>query len=221
MSERRSPWQVALAVVLALGVAVAFAYRDRLGGQSIAEWIASFGLAAPLAFIVARVIGAVVLVPGSVMAIAAGAAFGFAPGAAYNLIASTLGAMAAFGLARYVAPNTIRPRIAKRAIVNRLISGIESEGWRFVAFVRLVPLFPYNLVNYAFGLTSIRFMHYSAATFICMIPGDLAYVYTGFAAREAMAGSSGAWRLGLIALAALAALAFLPRLVRRLRGPNA
>jgi uncharacterized membrane protein YdjX (TVP38/TMEM64 family) len=98
------------------------------------------------------------------------------------------------------------------------MAGVEAEGWRFVAFVRLVPLFPFNLTNYAFGLTRISLQHYVLASVVCMVPGTLAYTWLGHAGREAAAGDTAAIRYGLIALALLAAIAFLPRLARRLRG---
>ena len=98
--------------------------------------------------------------------------------------------------------------------------GVDEEGWRFVAFVRLVPLFPFNLVNYAFGLTRIRITEYVAASFVCMAPGALAYTWLGYAGQEAASGQSAAIREGLLALALLAAVALLPRLIRRLKGPR-
>jgi hypothetical protein len=96
---------------------------------------------------------------------------------------------------------------------------VEEEGWLFVAFVRLVPLFPFNLVNYAFGLTRIRLGEYVLASFVCMAPGALAYTFLGYAGREAATGQYQAVRKALLALALLAVVAFLPRLVRRVRGP--
>jgi len=89
-----------------------------------------------------------------------------------------------------------------------------------VAFTRLVPLLPFNLLNYALGLRQIPLPHYTLATAVCMAPGALAYTYLGHAGREAAAGSETAIRNGLIALALLAVVMFLPRLVRRLRGAN-
>jgi len=94
---------------------------------------------------------------------------------------------------------------------------VEEEGWRFVAFVRLVPLFPFNLVNYAFGLTRIRLSEYVLASFLCMAPGALAYTYLGYAGREAATGEAGSIHKALLALALLATVTFLPRLLRRLR----
>ena len=70
------------------------------------------------------------------------------------------------------------------------IAGVEAEGWRFVAFVRLVPLFPFNLLNYALGLTRIPLAHYVLASLVCMAPGTIAYTWLGYAGREALAGNA-------------------------------
>jgi uncharacterized membrane protein YdjX (TVP38/TMEM64 family) len=137
-------------------------------------------------------------------------------GTLWNLIGATLGATLAFVIARYVASDWVAMRSGER--LGRLMSGVEEEGWRFVAFVRVVPLFPFNLMNYAFGLTGIRLRDYVLASFFCMAPGALAYTYLGYAGREAAAGQAGAIRKAVLALALLAAVAFLPRLVRRARG---
>ena len=93
------------------------------------------------------------------------------------------------------------------ARLERLIKGVEAEGWRFVAFVRLVPLFPFNLLNYALGLTRIPLVPYVLASLVCMVPGTLAYTWLGYAGREALAGNDAAIRYGLIGLALLAAVA--------------
>ena len=102
--------------------------------------------------------------------------------------------------------------------LTRLMAGVEAEGWHFVAFVRLVPLFPFNLTNYALGLARISLKHYVLASLVCMAPGTLAYAWLGYAGREAVAGNAAAIRYGLIGLALLAAIAFLPRLMRPAQG---
>ena len=89
-----------------------------------------------------------------------------------------------------------------------------------MAFVRLVPIFPFNLTNYALGLTRISFVPYAITSFLCMIPGAVTYSWLGYAGRGAIAGDSSAIRYGLLALGLLAAIAFLPRLVKRLRQPQ-
>jgi rhodanese-related sulfurtransferase len=101
--------------------------------------------------------------------------------------------------------------------VERLIKGVEAEGWRFVALTRLVPLIPFNLLNYALGLTRIAVVSYVLASLICMVPGTLAYTWLGYAGREAMAGNDVAIRYGLLGLGLLAAIAFVPRLLQRFK----
>ena len=102
--------------------------------------------------------------------------------------------------------------------LRQLKSGVEAEGWRFVAFVRLVPLFPFNLLNYALGLTNIRLSHYIVSSFIFMAPGGAAYTYLGYAGREVAGGGEDMVRKALLAIAVLASIAFASRiLVRRHR----
>src|SRR3989304_1126594 len=160
-------------------------------------------------------LAAVLFLPGSVLTLAGGALFGPVLGTFYNLTGATLGAVLAFLTARYLAADWVTKKTGGR--VRQLINGVEKEGWRFVAFVRLVPLFPFNLLNYALGLTRIRLIHYLIATYIFMLPGAVAYTYLGYAGREAVAGGEGLIQKGLLALAMLAVVAFLPRLIGNLR----
>jgi rhodanese-related sulfurtransferase len=118
-------------------------------------------------------------------------------------------------VARYLAADWVEQRVGGR--LKQLKEGVEDEGWRFVAFVRLVPLFPFNLLNYALGLTRIKLWHYVTASFICMLPGGIAYTYLGYVGREAIAGGEGLIQKGLIALALLACAAFIPRLIKYFR----
>jgi uncharacterized membrane protein YdjX (TVP38/TMEM64 family)/rhodanese-related sulfurtransferase len=206
---------------LVLGLALAGAViwvafnRDRVDPARIESLIRDLGLWAPLAHVVLFAVATVLFIPGAILGLAGGALFGPLWGAILNVIGATLGATAAFLAARYLAADWVRRKAGGR--IDRLISGVEAEGWRFVAFVRLVPLFPFNLLNYALGLTRIPVTHYILASLVCMAPGTLAYAWLGYAGREALAGSDSAIRFGLIALGLLATMAFLPRLVRRLR----
>ena len=203
--------------LLVAGVAVWVAFnRDRLDPALIESAIHDLGFWAPLGHIALFALGTILFVPGAIFGLAGGALFGPLWGTALNLAGATLGATAAFLIARYLAADWVRRKAGGR--LDRLMAGVEAEGWRFVAFVRLVPLFPFNLTNYAFGLTRISLQHYVLASVVCMVPGTLAYTWLGHAGREAAAGDTAAIRYGLIALALLAAIAFLPRLVRRLRG---
>lgn len=216
--KRRGFTRLALLLVLAGAIGSALAYWENLAPAALEAQVRSYGLWAPAAFVAVYTLATVLFLPGSVFALAGGALFGPMWGAVYNLTAATTGATLAFVVARYLASDWVANKSGGR--LKQLIDGVEAEGWRFVAFVRLAPLFPFNLLNYALGLTRIRLSHYVIASLLCMIPGGLAYTYLGYAGREAAAGSEGFIRQGLIALGLLAAVVFLPRLIRRFRRPD-
>ena len=213
--KRRLVGRIVVAVILVAAVAWALVNRDRIDVAALEGWIQSFGVWGPAFFVGLYALATVLFLPGSIFSMAGGMLFGPVWGTLYNLTGATIGATIAFMIARYLASDWVARKAGGR--LGRLIAGVEAEGWRFVAFVRLVPLFPFNLLNYALGLTRIRLSHYVLASFICMFPGGLAYTYLGYAGREAATGSEGAIQKGLIALGILAAVAFLPRLVKRLR----
>lgn len=190
--------------------------RDRLDPALVESAIRDLGAWAPLGHAALFAVGTVLFVPGAIFGLAGGVLFGPLWGTLLNLAGATLGATAAFLMARHVAAGWTRARSGRW--MDRLVAGVEAEGWRFVALVRLVPLFPFNLTNYALGLTRIRLSHYVLATLVCMAPGTLAFTWLGHAGRRAAAGDATAIRYGLIALAVLAAITFVPRLVRRNRG---
>ncbi len=204
-----------LFAILVAAASLVFVYRDRLDATALQHWAEQAGVAAPLLFMVIYAIGTVLFLPGSVLTLAGGALFGPVMGTFYNLTAATVGAVLAFIIARYLASDWVEQKTGGR--LKKLKEGVENEGWRFVAFVRLVPLFPFNLLNYALGLTRIRLSHYFIATYVCMLPGAIAYTYLGYAGREAVAGAEGLIQKGLLALALLAIVAFLPRIISRLR----
>jgi uncharacterized membrane protein YdjX (TVP38/TMEM64 family) len=210
--------RLTLFALLAGTISLAIVYRDRFDAAALQAWVQDAGAWAPLLFMLIYAVAAVLFLPGSVLTLAGGALFGPLLGTVYNLTGATLGATLAFLAARYLASDWVAARSGGR--LKQLINGVEAEGWRFVAFVRLVPLFPFNLLNYALGLTRIRFSHYLLATCVCMLPGAIAYTYLGYAGREAVGGGEGLIRKALLALALLAVVAFLPRLIGRLReGP--
>ncbi len=210
---------VALLVAAALaGTAIWAGYNfDKLEPKHIAESLGQYGALAPAVFAVARIVGAVVLLPGAVLAIAAGMLFGPVWGTVYNVLAATVGAVIAFVIARFLAPNWAARAVDGRMRLAAMMQAIDAEGWRFVAFVRLMPVLPYNLLNYALGLTSIRLSHYTLATLVFMIPIDVAYSYMGYAGYQALTGETGAMRSALIGIGLFAALLFVPLLARRYR----
>ncbi len=211
--------RIAIASLLVAAIGVGLLYRDRLDVAALQSWVAGAGWAGPILFIALYAAATPLFLPGSVLTLAGGALFGPLWGTLWNLTGATLGASLSFLAARYLAGGWVEQRIGGR--MKRLKEGVEGEGWRFVAFVRLVPLFPFNLLNYALGLTRIPFLPYLVATWLFMLPGAVAYTWLGYAGREAVAGGEGLVQKGLIALALLGATAFLPRLIGRLRsGPQ-
>jgi uncharacterized membrane protein YdjX (TVP38/TMEM64 family)/rhodanese-related sulfurtransferase/sulfur relay (sulfurtransferase) complex TusBCD TusD component (DsrE family) len=214
--NRQTLTRIALFAVLVAAIGGAYLYRDQLNVAALESWVKNAGSLGPLLYIALYASATVLFLPGSLLTLAGGALFGPAWGTLYSLTGATLGATLAFLVARYLAQEWVRQRTG--GILKKLLDGVNAEGWKFVAFVRLVPLFPFNLLNYALGLTRIGLVAYIGASFVFMFPGALAYTYLGYAGREAIAGGEGLIQKGLLALALLALVAFLPRLIKRLRG---
>jgi uncharacterized membrane protein YdjX (TVP38/TMEM64 family)/rhodanese-related sulfurtransferase len=210
--------RLALAGAILAGALWLALQRGQLDPASVESALRSLGSWGPAAHVVLFALGTVLFVPGALLGLAGGVLLGPIWGTAANLAGATLGATAAFLVARYVAASWVRQKAGGR--LERLIEGVEAEGWRFVAFTRLVPLIPFNLLNYALGLTRIRLAAYALASLVCMVPGALAYAWLGYAGRQAVVGNDAAIRYGMMGLAALAAVAFVPRLLRRLKGGN-
>jgi len=213
--NRQTLTRIALFAVLVAAIGGAWLYRDQLNVAALEGWVKNAGALGPLLYIALYASATVLFLPGSLLTLAGGALFGPAWGTLYSLTGATLGATLAFLIARYLAREWVRQRTG--GILKKLLDGVDAEGWKFVAFVRLVPLFPFNLLNYALGLTRIRLAEYVLATLLCMIPGAAGYAYLGHAGREALAGAQGWVRTGGIALGVLAALILLPWMLRHWR----
>ena len=214
----RKLMRVVIFLILVASIVLAVLYRDRFDVAALERWIQDAGIWAPLLFMAVYAVATVLFLPGSVLTLAGGALFGPVLGTFYNLTGATIGATLAFLIARYLASDWVAEKTGGR--LKQLINGVEGEGWRFVAFTRLVPLFPFNLLNYALGLTRVSLSHYLLATYTCMLPGAIAYTYLGYTGREAVGGGEGLIQKALLALALLAVVAFLPRLIGKLRrGP--
>jgi uncharacterized membrane protein YdjX (TVP38/TMEM64 family) len=205
----------------ALGAAVAIAYTQRhlLDAVALARWVEGAGMLGPAVYMAVYAAATVLFVPGSVITLAGGALFGPVWGTLYSLTGATVGASGAFFIARYLASDWVSSKAT--GWMKQIVDGVDAEGWRFVAFARLMPLFPFNLLNYVLGLTRISPLQYVVATYVFMLPGALAYTYLGYAGREALGGGEDLLRKGLLALALLAVVAFLPRLIRRVRKARA
>ncbi len=210
--------RIGLSVLLVVAITLAWLNRDQLTAETITAWVEHSGYWGPAVFIGVYTIAPALFLPGSVLTLAGGALFGPFTGALLSLIGATIGATVAFLIARYLAAEWVERRVSGR--LQEIKEGVEREGWRFVAFVRLVPLFPFNVLNYALGLTRLSVQTFAVTSFITMAPGALAYAYLGDAGREAVSGGPDLVRKGLLALALLAAVALLPSLIRRWQRPG-
>ena len=202
-------------LALAAGTIWVLTHRELLDVGAIEPAVRNLGVWAPAGFVVIYAAGTVVFFSGALLSLAGGALFGPVWGTIWNLLGAMLGATIAFLLARSIAGEWVAHRLGER--LRRLIDGVTSEGWRFVALMRLVPLVPFNLLNYALGLTGISLRAYVLTSAVCMLPGAVAYTWLGYAGRSAAAGDASALRYALLGLGVLAMIAFLPRLFRRLR----
>jgi uncharacterized membrane protein YdjX (TVP38/TMEM64 family) len=142
------------------------------------EWIESRGVWAPVIYILGYAVATVAFLPGSILTAASGAIFGIALGTLYTLIGATLGSTAAFLIARYFARGWVKQKLQGKPRFAKIDNAIGKDGGKIVALLRLAPVLPYNLLNYALGLTSVRVGPYVAAS-IAMLPGTLLYVYVG------------------------------------------
>ena len=212
LDPKALPRLLLVAAILA-GIGFAVLHGDGVDAASIEAWVAGFGPWAPVVFVCAYMLATVFFVPGLLFTLAAGALFGPYLGTLYGLAGATAGATIAFLVARYAFSDWLAGRAPAR--VRRVVEGVETEGWRFVAMTRLIPFIPFNALNYVLGLTRIGLAPYVIASFLFMAPGGAAYAYLGYAGRELATGDDDLVQKALLGLAALGLLAFLPRLIKR------
>ncbi len=215
MTRRR--WLLALIflLVFAGGLALAWLFDGATSIDALQARIASLGVWAPVGFVLLYAIGTVVMIPGGIFDVAGGVLFGPIFGSIVNLAGASLGAAGGFLIARYVGADWIARRGGPR--VQKVVKSVKDDGWRFVAFVRLVPIFPYTIVNYLLGLTGISFLQYMLATVFFMLPSTVIYTWIGHAGSEAVSGDTNNIRYALFALALIGIVIMAPRLYRRLR----
>src|SRR5260221_9552953 len=168
-------------LLLGIGLLAALIVVGRQAGAYIpqfAQWVNSLGVWGPFVFILGYIVAAVAFVPGVLLTLAAGAIWGIFPGVLYVFVAAVLGSTAAFLVARHLARAVIERRMAGNARFAALDRAVGEQGRKLVFLLRLSPVFPFNILNYALGLTSIRFVDYVLAS-VGMLPGTFLYVYYG------------------------------------------
>ncbi len=215
---------------LIAGLAVLAALLVALRFLPVAAWLADlneyFGRLGPWGiglFAIVYALAAVLFVPGSALTIGAGFVYGLGWGFVAVSAGSTLGATAAFLVARYLARERVERWAARDPRFAAIDEAVGREGWKIVLLTRLSPVFPFNLLNYLYGLTRVRLGPYVLASWIGMMPGTVLYVYLGFAGRAVAQAAAGrtarspadyaAWTVGLVAT--LSVTIYVTRLARR------
>jgi uncharacterized membrane protein YdjX (TVP38/TMEM64 family) len=187
------------------------------------QWIDSLGTVGAIAFIALYIIATVAFFPGSILTLGAGVIFGAVWGSLYVFIGATLGATAAFLVGRYLARNWIAQKIADNKKFAAIDQAVGKEGLKIVLLTRLSPIFPFNLLNYAFGITGVSLQDYFIGS-LGMIPGTIMYVYIGsLAGNLAMIGTKAQptnptlqWTIRILGLiATVAVTVYVTRIARK------
>lgn len=164
-------------LLLAIILVVRFFHlQDYVEKERLRQFVASFGVWGPIIYLIIWTVAPSLLLPGLPITLAGGLLFGPFWGVVYVALGATAGAILAFLVARYLARDWVAAKISGTKLA-RLDEQVAQQGWKIVAFTRLIPIFPYFLVNYAFGLTRIALWPYAVTTFFGMLPLTIAYVY--------------------------------------------
>lgn len=209
---RRVKWALTIVLTAAIGIVVA---TVPVAGtlNALIAWLDGLGTWGPVLFVVVYVAACVLCVPGSPLSMGAGFAFGLPVALVAVSLGSVLGATAAFLLGRTVARGAVERWLATNPRFASFDRALSAAGFRFVFLIRLSPAFPFNLLNYAFGLTAVSLRDYVIASWLAMLPGTLMYVYIGTTFRsltDVFAGNADApswgrqslWVLGMLATVA-------------------
>ena len=188
--------------------------------EAMKGWIAGLGIWGPVVFVLLYVVATVLFVPGTILTLAAGAMFGLVGGTIAVSIGSTLGAALAFLIARYVARDKVAAMAGRNRNFGAIDRAIGEGGWKIVAMLRLSPAIPFNMQNYLYGLTPVRFWPCVVTSWLAMLPGTFLYVYlghvTGAAVGADRARTPAEWAMLAVGLLATAAVTvYITRLARR------
>jgi uncharacterized membrane protein YdjX (TVP38/TMEM64 family) len=212
-------WRPILLIVIVVAVIVlarVFGVGEQLA--RLRTWIDSLGALGPLVFTAVYAAATVAALPGSVLSVAAGALFGPVLGVITVIIAATLGASLAFLVSRYFARQAVAGWMEKNERFRKLDDLTEKHGDIIVAITRLIPIFPFNLLNYGFGLTKVSFRTYVLWSALCMLPGTILYVVGSAAIFEAAAEGRVPWLLVFVVLLILGLITVLAKGARKRLG---
>lgn len=215
-NKPKSRWKAILFVVVIISLLLLSRFLG-LGEKltQLRDWIKSTGFLGPAVFVLIYSIATVAAIPGSAMTVVAGSMFGSVLGVIIVSIASTLGASLAFLASRYFARDAVSRWLSSKEKFRRLDNLTEKHGAIIVAITRLVPLFPYTLLNYGFGLTKVHLRTYVFWSWLCMIPGTMMYVVGADTITKGIAQGRIPWALVGVFMAVIILITFLVRHARR------
>ncbi len=200
-----------VAVIAAVRLSGATQYLEQ---EKLRALIAGYGTLAPVIYMLTYAVAPALFLPGLPLTIAGGILFGPFWGVVYTICSSTVGACVAFLVSRYIGREWIESKLSSPRW-KKLDEMVENHGWKAVAFTRLIPLFPFNLLNYAFGLTRVKFLHYVLATFICMLPACIAFIVFSSSLLSVLRGKI--TPEFLIGLALIIAVSLMPVVYRKIK----
>ena len=212
LNRLRIAGRVVVVLLLVAGLAWAWSQRGAFDPASIRDQIAHYP-AAPLIFLFAQLLASLLFIPRTVLAVAAGLLFGVWMGTLWAALGSVTGAVAGFWVARYVNDGLIDLEHLPR--LGPVLLKAERGGWRAVAALRLIPVVPHSLANYALGLTQLPLGSYALGSFLGQLPMTIAYVEFGAAGGRLMAGKASWVAPILIGVLALGLSILLPKLWKR------
>ena len=217
--DGRRQWNLVIAL-LAIIAGIAAAWRlgvfEMLTVENVNRlnaWFDGLGWWAPVVFVLVWIAASVLFLPGLAITIVGGLVFGAVWGTVWTTVGANLGAIAAFLVGRYAARGMVEGMVKKNQALKKIDEGVKRHGWRMLMVTRLVPVFPFNVQNYVYGLTDIPLKTYVLVTLPCMLPATIAY---NFAAGSVRTGDFGKtlWYLGIAAVC-FVLLSMIPDWVRR------
>ncbi len=176
MSQQRKILKIVSIISIVIGLIWFSRSYLNISPTEIKEWILSFGMWAPILYIVLYTVRPLIFFPASVLSITGGLAFGALMGTVYTVIGATLGAVVAFLVAKKLGKGVIKNSAGK---VDQIQQQLEKNGFIYVLIFRLLPIFNFDLISYAAGLSKVRLLPFFLATLIGIIPGTFAYNFLG------------------------------------------
>jgi len=222
-TRKVSPLRPLLLILLLAGVilTVRMLHLDQyLEKERLRQFVAGYGVWGPIIYLAIWTLAPPLFLPGLPITLAGGVLFGPVWGVVYTIFGATAGATLAFLVARYLARDWVASKLQGTKLMT-LDEKVAREGWEIVAFTRIVPIFPFFLLNFAFGLTRIPLWHYVLATFFGMLPVTIAYVYFSANVLDLFKGKfSKELILGVILLALISLIPFVYKKIKAKRGES-